>query len=124
MEHYRTRSPTIARRWGPRRPHKERKDTGEDGYVQIFIRFSSFGSEPNQFMLVSYEKREKNIDGGKLPPYPCGDYCRRPEGRPAAAFITIFPNRSLPLPCPARDASGQRVLKDILRACVFHRSGV
>jgi hypothetical protein len=39
--HYRTRSPTITRRWGPCRPHLERKDAGEDGYVQSFIRFSS-----------------------------------------------------------------------------------
>ncbi|PKL63916.1 MAG: hypothetical protein CVV32_10805 [Methanomicrobiales archaeon HGW-Methanomicrobiales-3] len=46
-EHYHFRSPTIARHWGPCRPHKERKDAGEDGYGQIFKRFSSFWCEPS-----------------------------------------------------------------------------
>jgi len=42
---------------GPCRPHKERKDTGEDGYVQRSIRFSCFGCEPSRFMLVSPEHK-------------------------------------------------------------------
>jgi len=33
MVFYPNRSPTIARHWGPCRPHKERKDAGEDVYL-------------------------------------------------------------------------------------------
>jgi len=43
--HNRIRSPTIARRWGPCRPHKECKDTGED-ICYTCRAFSLFGCEP------------------------------------------------------------------------------
>ena len=107
----------------PYRPHKERKDMGDDGYVEKFIRFSSFGCELYRFMCVSHEKCEKNIDGGLCPHTPVGITAAAPVWAPRGGFHYHFSKMVIALPCPARDAGGQNVLKDIPLACVFHRFG-
>jgi len=61
--HYRTRSPTIARHWGPCRPHEKRKDAGEDDYVQMFLRFSSFGVNHIGSWEILEQKPYRNISG-------------------------------------------------------------
>ena len=66
---------------------------------------------------------EENILGADAP--------MPPVAIPAATLKCAPRRLSIPFskpiiapPCPARDTAGQRVLKDITRACVFHHSGV
>jgi len=62
--------------------------------------------------------------GANCPHTPVRITAAAPMGACAAAFIIIFPNRSLPRQVPQGTPRGKRVLKDISRAFVFHRSGV